>query len=48
MNTGIAASFVANNTISRKNRNDIAVFEMDERWNCQFVSCIRHYKSGGY
>ena len=31
MNTGIAASFVANNTISGKNRNDIAVFEMDER-----------------
>lgn len=31
MNTGIAASFVANNTISGKNKNDIAVFEMDER-----------------
>lgn len=31
MNTGIAASFVANNTISGKNRNTIAVFEMDER-----------------
>lgn len=31
MNTGIAASFVENNTLSGKNKNDIAVFEMDER-----------------
>lgn len=31
MNTGIAASFVDNNTILGKNKNDIAVFEMDER-----------------
>lgn len=31
MNTGIAASFVANNTITGKNKKDIAVFEMDER-----------------
>lgn len=31
MNTGIAASFVNNNTILGKNKNDIAVFEMDER-----------------
>lgn len=31
MNTGIAASFVENNTITGKNKNDIAVFEMDER-----------------
>lgn len=31
MNTGIAASFVDNNTIIGKNKNDIAVFEMDER-----------------
>lgn len=31
MNTGIAASFVANNTLSGKNKKDIAVFEMDER-----------------
>lgn len=31
MNTGIAASFAENNTLSGKNKNDIAVFEMDER-----------------
>ena len=31
MNTGIAASFVNNNTITGKNTKDIAVFEMDER-----------------
>ncbi len=31
MNTGIAASFVNNNTLLGKNKNDIAVFEMDER-----------------
>lgn len=31
MNTGIATSFVANNTLSGKNKKDIAVFEMDER-----------------
>ena len=31
MNTGIAASFVNENTITGKNKKDIAVFEMDER-----------------
>jgi UDP-N-acetylmuramyl tripeptide synthase len=31
MNTGIAASFIANTTFLGKNKNDIAVFEMDER-----------------
>ncbi len=31
MNTGIASSFVKNNTILGKNKKDIAVFEMDER-----------------
>ncbi len=41
MNTGIAASFVANNTISGKNRNDIAVFEMDERYAIQVFPYIK-------
>lgn len=31
MNTGIASSFVENNTLLGKNKKDIAVFEMDER-----------------
>lgn len=31
MNTGIAASFVSNNTLLGKNKKDIAIFEMDER-----------------
>lgn len=31
MNTGIASSFVENNTLIGKNKKDIAVFEMDER-----------------